>query len=169
MPARTLILMPLGAAGAALAQPSASPPLLPKAEGEAIAAEVSGAQALRTVRILSNNHRMPGSGGVCGPPGAGRAQALRTVRILSNNHRMRVSEGFRAAAEAIRDRLRDYGLDEVEIISLPADGRIFYGTQRSRPGWNARSAELWEGQQRIASSAEQPLVLAQRSGERRGG
>jgi hypothetical protein len=123
----------LAAAGAAMAQPSASPPLLPRAQGEAIAAEVSGAQALGTVRILSNNHRMRGS------------------------------DGFRAAAEAIRDRLAGYGLDEVEILSLPADGRIFYGTQRSRPGWNARSAELWEGSQRIASWAEQPIVLAQDS------
>ena len=73
------------------------------------------------------------------------ARALATVRVLSNNHRMRGSTGYRAAAEAIRDRLRDYGLEGVEIISLPADGTIFYGTQRSRPGWNARSAELWEG------------------------
>jgi hypothetical protein len=129
------LLLPLLAAGAAVAQPAptSAPPLLPRAQGEAIAAEVSGAQALGTVRILSNNHRMRGS------------------------------EGYRAAAEAIRDRLRAFGLDEVEIISLPADGRIFYGTQRSRPGWNARSAELWEGRQRIASWAEQPISLAQDS------
>src|SRR5437868_53547 len=88
---------------------------------------------------------------------------MQTVRVLSTNHRMRGSAGFRAAAEAIRDRLQAYGLDGVEIISLPADGTIFYGTQRSRPGWNARSAELWEGDQRIASWAEQPLSLAQDS------
>ena len=88
---------------------------------------------------------------------------MATVRVLSNHHRMRGSDGYRAAAEAIRDRLRDYGLDGVEIISLPADGRIFYGTQRSRPGWNARSAELWEGAERIASWAEQPISLAQDS------
>jgi hypothetical protein len=76
---------------------------------------------------------------------------------------MRGSEGYRAAAEAIRDRLVQYGLDGVEILSLPADGRIFYGTQRSRPGWNARFAELWEGQERIASWADQPISLAQDS------
>jgi hypothetical protein len=133
MRVRALILLPLLAAGAAFGQPNAAPPLLPPAQGEAIAAEVSGARALATVRVLSNHHRMRGS------------------------------EGFRAAAEAIRDRLRDYGLEGVEIISLPADGTIFYGTQRSRPGWNARSAELWEGRQRIASWAEQPISLAQDS------
>jgi hypothetical protein len=116
-----------------LAGLDAAPPLLPRGQGEAIGAEVSGSAALRTVRALSQHHRMRGS------------------------------EGYRAAAEAIRDRLRDHGLEGVEIISLPADGTIFYGTQRSRPGWNARFAELWEGRQRIASWAEQPISLAQDS------
>ena len=131
---RLLPLALLAAAGTAAAQPaSAPPPLLPRAQAEAIGAELSGSAALRTVRTLSQHHRMRGS------------------------------EGFRAAAETIRDRLRDYGLDEVEIISLPADGRISYGTQRSRPGWNARFAELWEGRERIASWADQPISLAQDS------
>ncbi len=121
-----LALLPLAAAEAA-------PPLLPGAQGEAIGAEVSGSAALRTVRTLSQHHRMRGS------------------------------EGFQAAAQAIRDRLTDYGLDGVQVISLPADGTIFYGTQRSRPGWNARFAELWEGGERIASWAEQPISLAQDS------
>jgi len=112
---------------------AAAPPLLPAGQGEAIGAELSGAAALRTVRTLSQHHRMRGS------------------------------EGYRAAAEAIRDRLRDAGLAEVEIISLPADGRIFYGTQRSRPGWNARFAELWDGRDRVASWADQPIGLAQDS------
>jgi aminopeptidase YwaD len=115
---------------AAAAQP---PPLLPPAQVEAIGAELSGSAALRTVRTLSQYHRMRGS------------------------------DGFRAAAESIRDRLTAAGLDGVEIISLPADGRIFYGTQRSRPGWNARFAELWERHERIASWADQPISLAQDS------
>ncbi|HKR24785.1 MAG TPA: M28 family peptidase, partial [Allosphingosinicella sp.] len=121
-----LALLPLAAAEAA-------PPLLPAAQSEAIGAEVSGSAALRTVRTLSQHHRMRGS------------------------------EGFQAAAQAIRERLTSYGLDGVQILSLPADGTIFYGTQRSRPGWNARFAELWEGSERIASWAEQPISLAQDS------
>jgi hypothetical protein len=124
------LLLALAPFAAARAEP---PPLLPPAQGEAIANEVSGSIALRTVRTLSQSHRMRGSA------------------------------GYRAAAEAIRDRLTGYGLQGVEIVSLPADGRIFYGTQRSRPGWDARSAELWEGPRRIASWAEQPIVLAQDS------
>ncbi|HYG49075.1 MAG TPA: M28 family peptidase [Allosphingosinicella sp.] len=133
----TLLLI---VAAPAAAQKAA--PLLTAPETEALASEISGASAKRTVQALSLHHRMRGS------------------------------EGYRAAAELIRDRLRDYGLDEVDIISLPADGRIFYGTQRSRPAWNAGFAELWEQRQeagrwrdseRIASWADQPITLAQDS------
>lgn len=116
-----------------VAQADAAPPLLPPDQGRAIVGEVSGSMALRTVRSLSQHHRMRGS------------------------------EGYRAAAETIATRLREYGLEEVEILSLPADGTIFYGTQRSRPAWNARFAELWEGSERIASWAENPISLAQDS------
>jgi aminopeptidase YwaD len=132
----------LCATSTALAQPAAHAPLLPPAQSEAIAAELSGGAMLRTVRTLSSHHRMRGS------------------------------TGYRAAAEAIRDRLRDAGLSDVEIIALPADGRIFYGTQRSRPGWNADFAELWERRGegaaaadsvRIASWGNQPISLAQDS------
>jgi aminopeptidase YwaD len=125
--------MTLLAALLLLAQDASAPPLLPPEQGRAIAGEVSGSMALRTVRTLSQHHRMRGS------------------------------EGYRAAAEAITERLREYGLEEVEILSLPADGTIFYGTQRSRPAWNARFAELWEGQERVASWAENPIGLAQDS------
>jgi hypothetical protein len=119
-----------------------NPPLLEPAHSRAIAAEVSGSAAKRTIQGLSLHHRMRGS------------------------------EGYRRAAELIRDRLKEEGLAGVEIISLPADGKIFYGTQRSRPGWNASFAELWERRQeggrwvdsvRVASWAEQPISLAQDS------
>ena len=98
--------------------------------------------------------------------------ARRTVQSLSLNHRMRGSEGYRQAAELIRDRLRSYGLKEVDIIDLPADGKVFYGTQRARPAWNASFAELWEQRrdrgawadsERVASWDDQPITLAQDS------
>ncbi|MDT9598869.1 DUF4910 domain-containing protein [Sphingosinicella rhizophila] len=117
-------------------------PIVPPHHAQAIAAEVSGTAAKRNVQALSLHHRMRGS------------------------------EGYRAAAELIRDRLKSYGLKDVEILSFPADGKIFYGTQRSRPAWNARFAELWEQRregtewtdgERIASWADQPLTLAQDS------
>jgi hypothetical protein len=81
------------------------PPLLPQAVIAALAEELSGSTAKHTLGELTLHHRQRGS------------------------------RGYRAAAEAIRDRARAYGLEEVEIISLPADGEVFYGTQRSRPAW----------------------------------
>ena len=78
---------------------------------------------------------------------------------------MRGSRGFNAAAELIRDRLNEYGLDEVEIISLPADGTIFYGTQRSRPAWNAGFAELWEQSRRAALGRGDPHRLLGRAAD----
>ena len=118
------------------------PPLLPEAAVRAIASEVSGAAAKRTLQDLTLFHRMRGS------------------------------RGFRAAAERVRDRAKEYGLSEVEILELPADGKVFYGTQRSRPAWDADFAELWEQKEengrwvdseRIASWESRPIVLAQDS------
>jgi len=127
---------------AASATVQAKPPLIAPADAGAIAAHVSGTAALRTVRSLSQHHRMRGS------------------------------RGYGAAATLVRDRLTDYGLKEAETIALPADGKIFYGTQRARPAWNATFAELWEQQragtgwvdgERIASWSDQPISLAQDS------
>lgn len=124
------------------AQTSAPPPLLSEPVVQALAAEVSGTAAKRTVQDFTLFHRMRGS------------------------------KGFRAAAERVRDRLKEYGLSDVEILQLPADGKIFYGTQRSRPAWDAEFAELWEQAQegngwvdslRVASWEARPVTLAQDS------
>ncbi|HJX26541.1 MAG TPA: hypothetical protein VJ885_01410, partial [Thermoanaerobaculia bacterium] len=129
-------------AAASRAQSPEPPPLLPEPVVAALASEVSGTEARRTVQDLTLFHRMRGS------------------------------RGFRSAAERIRDRLRQYGLDNVEILELPADGKIFYGTQRSRPAWDADFAELWEqapvgdgwvDARRIASWDTRPATLAQDS------
>jgi aminopeptidase YwaD len=122
------------------------PPLLPEPVVRALASEVSGTSARRTVQELTLQHRMRGS------------------------------RGFRAAAERVRDKLKEDGLAEVEILELPADGKIFYGTQRSRPAWDADFAELWEQEQdkdkrdsgwkdtvRVASWEARPVCLAQDS------
>ena len=82
-------------------------------------------------------------------------------------HRERGSRGFHAAAELMAERARAYGLSGVEILQFPADGKIFYGTQRSRPAWDADSAELVDvtGSRpiTIASYASEPIVLAEDS------
>lgn len=129
---------------ASIAQPvpADAPPLITTTEATALAGELSGSNAKEVIERLSTHHRMRGSG------------------------------GYAAAAELIRSRLVQAGLQEVDIIALPADGKIFYGTQRSRPAWDASFAELWEQKQesgrwtdgvRIASWADQPLSLAQDS------
>ena len=94
--------------------------------------------------------------------------AKRHLEFLARQHRMRGSRQFRAAAEHIETALKSYGLGDAHIESLPADGRIFYGTQRSRPAWNAEFAELWDlrgdgSRVRLASWEAMPITLAQDS------
>ncbi len=89
------------------------------------------------------------------------------VQELTEHHRMRASQGYRAAAEAVLQQAEQAGL-ETEIIELPADGKIYYGTQRSRPAWNVEFAELWQVEEngndlRIASYQLRPLTVAQDS------
>ncbi len=117
-------------------------PLLPESVWDAIAEEISG------------------------------SEAHDGVQEMTLHHRMRVSDGMRAAAEAIVRLAEGYGLPVVELLELPADGEIFYGTQRSRPGWDVESAELWQRRQqdgqwiddiRLASWQSRPLSVAQDS------
>ena len=90
-------------------------------------------------------------------------RALETIALISKNHRMRGSRGFRSAAELIVAKAREGGLDSARIEEFPADGKIFYGTQRSRPPWDAEFAELREGNTIVASWDRQPMSLAQDS------
>jgi aminopeptidase YwaD len=95
--------------------------------------------------------------------------AKRNLEGLARFHRQRGSLGFHSAAELVAERARAYGLSDVEILQFPADGRIFYGTQRSRPAWDAESAELEEVKdgkevkEKIASYEAEPIVLAEDS------
>jgi hypothetical protein len=114
------------------------PPLLPEKDVAALANELSGETAKRNLEGIAQFHRQRGS------------------------------QGYHKAAELVAERLRAYGLSEVAILQFPADGKIYYGTQRSRPAWDAESAELWEtndsgGQLRLASYAIEPVVLAEDS------
>src|SRR5713101_3880539 len=95
---------------------------------------------------------------------------------LARLHRQRGSAGFHAAADLVAERARAYGLGDVTILQFPADGKIFYGTQRSRPGWDAEEGELEEVKEvkevkeksgettvKIASYRAMPIVLAEDS------
>jgi aminopeptidase YwaD len=90
------------------------PPLLPEKDVAALANELSGETAKRNLEGIARFHRMRGS------------------------------QGFHAAAELVAERARAYGLSGVEILKFPADGKIFYGTQRSRPAWDVEVGELRE-------------------------
>ena len=98
--------------------------------------------------------------------------AKSNLEYIARFHRMRGSRGFRSAAEHIVKQLRDYGLTDARIEQFPADGKIFYGTQKSRPPWDVEFAELWELREqggawtrhaRLTSWDAMPITLAQDS------
>src|SRR5438270_12129808 len=98
--------------------------------------------------------------------------AKRNLEGVVRNHRQRGSSGFHAAAELVAERARAYGLSDVTILQFPADGKIFYGTQRSRMPWDADFAELWELKKEgaawkpatlMASYEAMPITLAEDS------
>src|SRR5687767_11190108 len=70
--------------------------------------------------------------------------AMRNLEGIARQHRMRGSRQFRAAAELVIEELKKYGYTDAHLEQFPTDGVIYYGTQRSRPAWNAEFAELWE-------------------------
>src|SRR5713101_4257093 len=104
-------------AGSGLAAGAArgqKPPLLPEKDVAALANELSGETAKRNLEGIARFHRQRGS------------------------------QGFHSAAELVAERLRAYGLSDVTILQFPADGKVFYGTQRSRPAWDAELGTLDE-------------------------
>src|SRR5216117_3330167 len=90
------------------------PPLLPEKDVAALANELSGETAKRNLEGIARFHRQRGS------------------------------KGFHEAAELVAERARAYGLSDVAILQFPTDGKIFYGTQRSRPAWDVEVGELTE-------------------------
>ena len=98
----------------AAAAQAQKPPLLPEKDVAALANELSGETAKRNLEGIARFHRQRGS------------------------------QGFHAAAELVAERLRAYGLSDVAILQFPVDGKIFYGTQRSRPAWDAELGDLTE-------------------------
>src|SRR5690242_3442286 len=115
----------------ALAARAQKPPLLPEKDVAALANELSGETAKRNLEGIARFHRQRGS------------------------------QGFHAAAELVAERLRAYGLSDVAILKFSADGKIFYGTQRSRPAWDAESGELSEI--KIAGSSEERVEGGRRA------
>ena len=98
--------------------------------------------------------------------------AKRNLDAISLQHRMRASAQFLVATRHIERQLESYGLDSVDTLRYAADGETMFGTQKSRPVWDVRSAELWEVEQtdggtrrvrRLGDWESVPLSLAQDS------
>jgi aminopeptidase YwaD len=134
---RVLLCISLAAVAASAAAAGHAPPLLPEAAVAALANELSGETAKRNLEGLARFHRQRGS------------------------------QGFHSAVELVAERARAYGLRDVRILQYPADGKIYYGPQRSRPAWDAEQGELEEIKDgrgnKIASYAAEPIVLAEDS------
>jgi aminopeptidase YwaD len=99
-------------------------------------------------------------------------EAKRNLDMLTLQHRMRASSQFDEATAHILRKLEAYGLEEVMTLQYPADGETLFGTQKSRPVWEVRFAELWElgkdaggttRKRRLANWESMPLSLAQDS------
>jgi aminopeptidase YwaD len=149
---RRIVLLALGTLVFSGAATAQKAPLLPEKDVAALANELNGETAKRNLEGIARFHRQRGS------------------------------QGFHAAAELVAERAQAYGLSDVAILQFPADGKIFYGTQRSRPAWDAEFAELWEVQHvgvgsfksgvvwdayldpvKVASYEAEPIVLAEDS------
>lgn len=134
---RYLVFLCISLAARAAAAAAHPPPLLPEAVVAALANELSGETAKRNLEGVARFHRQRGS------------------------------QGFHSAAELVTERARAYGLSDVQILQYPADGKIYYGTQRARAAWDADQGELTEIKDgranKIASYAAEPIVLAEDS------
>jgi hypothetical protein len=135
---RRMLCMSFSVLAMASAAKAQKPPLLPEKDVAALAQELSGETAKRNLEGIARFHRQRGS------------------------------QGFHSAAELVAERARAYGLSDVAILQFPADGKIFYGTQRSRPAWDAQSGELWEMKEggamvQMASYEAEPVALAEDS------
>ena len=98
--------------------------------------------------------------------------AKRNLDTITLQHRMRASSQFDLATQHILNMLKHYELDDVKLLEYAADGKTLFGTQKSRPVWDVRFAELWElktagnkmvRDRRLANWDAAPLTLAQDS------
>ncbi len=124
---------------------------------------ISAPLCSQTIPLLSDAQITALSGEISGE------SAKRNLEGFSRLHRMRGSRDFHRAAEQVLGELQKYGYADAHIEKLTADGKVFYGTQRSRPAWDADFAELWEldadggPSVRIASWDAAPITLAEDS------
>jgi len=99
--------------------------------------------------------------------------ALDNVRGIAQFHRIQASPGFTQAREWVVERLKSYGITDVEVEKFPSDGRTRYSTHVGPMAWTVREGELWVEapfRERLCRFTDQPVCLSTLSngGEWRG-
>ncbi len=90
--------------------------------------------------------------------------AMRVLAELTRLDRYQGSAGIAAAAELVAAEAERAGLVEVEILRLPADGRVHWWTFAAPASWTPRSASLSiVGEAPLVSYPEHPYSLAANS------
>ncbi|WP_327350802.1 DUF4910 domain-containing protein [Streptomyces sp. NBC_01304] len=88
-------------------------------------------------------------------------EAMRRVARLVEWDRHQGSAGIAAAADFVAGEAERVGLADVEVLSLPADGRTAWWTFTAPSPWTARAAHLSVGAgPRLVDYAAQPYALA---------
>ena len=100
-------------------------------------------------------------------------RALENVRGITQFHRIQASPGFSQAREWVVERLKSYGITELEVERFPSDGRTRYSTHIGPMAWTVREGELWVEapfRERLCRFSDQPVCLSTLSngGEWRG-
>ncbi len=100
-------------------------------------------------------------------------RALENIRGITQFHRIQASPGFTQAREWVVERLRAFGIADIEVEKFPSDGRTRYSTHVAPLAWSVREGELWVEapfRERLCRFTDQPVCLSTLSsgGEWRG-
>jgi len=88
------------------------------------------------------------------------------VRQIAQWDRSQYTPGYALAAEWVRQKAVEFGLEQVTIEHYPSDGKIDYFGNRTQKFWSVKKAELWltsPYEVRLTSYAELPMSLARNS------
>jgi hypothetical protein len=99
--------------------------------------------------------------------------AFENIRNITRFHRIQASPGFSQALEWVVERLKSYGITDVEVEKFPSDGRTRYSTHVGPMSWTVREGELWVEtpfRERLCRFTDQAVCLSTLSngGEWRG-
>ena len=75
---------------------------------------------------------------------ANGAAPYENLRYLTRLHRVPATAEFDQAAQFVRQRALEYGLEDVQSEQFPIDGKTPYGLMRSYLGWQVEAGQLWE-------------------------